>query len=80
MICGRCAHAADLQLPASEHCDEQAGPGAWCDCQHKVPDTPPPRRDLIMAGAVAVNRLVQDQPPPAADPAGESPSRLIPDQ
>lgn len=36
MVCGKCAHAADNRLPASEHCDATGGPGARCDCAHRT--------------------------------------------
>lgn len=42
MICQRCCHAADRDLPHSEHCDAAGGPGAKCFCQHRPYITPPP--------------------------------------
>lgn len=36
MICSQCAHAADQRLPRGHHCDTTRGPGAACDCAHRV--------------------------------------------
>lgn len=36
MICQTCAAAADNRLVRDMHCDSEGGPGAACDCQHRV--------------------------------------------
>lgn len=41
MICRPCAHAADNQLPAAEHCDTTGGRGSACSCQHRPSQRPP---------------------------------------
>lgn len=36
MICRTCQDAADAHAPRDQHCDATPGPGARCDCQHRV--------------------------------------------
>ncbi len=36
MVCDTCARAADQRAGRDQHCDSKGGPGARCDCQHRV--------------------------------------------
>lgn len=36
MICAQCSQAADQHAPRDQHCDTTPGPGAACDCAHRV--------------------------------------------
>ncbi|MDT0306150.1 hypothetical protein RM780_04130 [Streptomyces sp. DSM 44917] len=48
MVCPRCCAAADARAPRDQHCDANGGPGAACDCAHRVErysDAPDPDCD-----------------------------------
>lgn len=59
MICTRCAHAADNQLAAAQHCGGGGGPGSRCDCQHRTDRYGPiPRALTLTVYPVASGELV----------------------
>lgn len=75
MICLPCRTAADAHAPADQHCDAQPGPGAACDCQHRVDRYQPnPDHDISALHTLwerhlgTLYRAVFDAPPlpPAA--------------
>lgn len=50
MICAQCSQAADRHAPRDQHCNTTPGPGAACDCQHRV------ERYRALDGAPAIDR------------------------